>query len=257
MEPSAITCPSFIAALDPALCRAVDLYCERTSASLLAEPLNALSNLAFFIAAWFAWRAFGRIAPARGDRLVILLIVMMPVIGLGSFAFHVLAVGWAAWADVIPILVFMLLYLWLALRRYCRWPAWLSAVGLALFFLATFNIELLVPSRILRGGAMYLPALVTLAAMALAPVSREVRRALAGAAGVFLLSYALRTLDHPICSSLPVGTHFLWHCLNALLLYLLARAALLHGAVAPPLASLAPSSGLRPPSPNRKSDREK
>jgi hypothetical protein len=228
MEALPIACPWFIAALDPALCGAVDIYCERRDASLWAEPLNALSNLAFFVAAWAAWR---KAAAARDDRLVILLIAMMAAIGLGSLAFHLIAVRWAAWVDVVPILVFMLLYLWLALRRYCGWPAWLSAIGLVLFFLATFNVELLVPTSVLRGGAMYLPALATLAAMTLAPVAPEVRRTIAGAAGVFLVSYALRTLDGPVCASLPIGTHFLWHCLNAVLLYLLVRAALMNGLV--------------------------
>ena len=32
----------------------VDLYCERTSPVFWAEPVNALTNLAFFLAAWFS-----------------------------------------------------------------------------------------------------------------------------------------------------------------------------------------------------------
>ena len=36
--------------------RAIEMYCERTSAAWDAEPLNAVSNAAFFIAAWAAWR---------------------------------------------------------------------------------------------------------------------------------------------------------------------------------------------------------
>src|SRR5215472_14839153 len=34
----------------------VDIYCERTTAAWNAEPLNAISNFAFFIAAWAVWR---------------------------------------------------------------------------------------------------------------------------------------------------------------------------------------------------------
>ena len=30
----------------------IDLYCERLAPGLTGEPLNALSNVAFFIAAW-------------------------------------------------------------------------------------------------------------------------------------------------------------------------------------------------------------
>ena len=31
----------------------------------------------------------------------------------------------------------------------------------------------------------------------------------------FSLAVVFRTLDHPACDSLPLGTHFLWHRLNA------------------------------------------
>ncbi|MFT2588559.1 hypothetical protein ACMWPQ_29155, partial [Escherichia coli] len=34
----------------------VDLYCERLSTAFWAEPVNALSNLAFLLAAYFLWR---------------------------------------------------------------------------------------------------------------------------------------------------------------------------------------------------------
>jgi len=33
----------------------VDAYCERVGMGVLAEPLNAFSNLSFLLAAWAAW----------------------------------------------------------------------------------------------------------------------------------------------------------------------------------------------------------
>jgi hypothetical protein len=224
------TCPSFVNSISPALCNAVDNYCERTDASILSEPVNALANVAFIFAAWFAWRAFRRANAPRDDILLVLIIAMIPVVGLGSFAFHTLAVRWAEWADVLPILAFMLLYLWLAWRRYYGWSAWPTALGLLVFFLATFGIEAMVPARILWGGAMYLPIVLALSAMVFAPISKRARSSIVMAVGVFFVSYTFRTLDTPLCSSLPLGTHFLWHCLNAFLLYLLVRAALFHRA---------------------------
>jgi hypothetical protein len=47
----------------------------------------------------------------------------------------------------------------------------------------------------------------------------------AGGARVVLPSFAARTLDVPICPVYLLGTHFLWHLLNATLLYLWVRAA--------------------------------
>ena len=44
----------------------IDLYCERVTVSFWAEPLNALSNIAFLIAAYAAldlWRREGKNDP--------------------------------------------------------------------------------------------------------------------------------------------------------------------------------------------------
>jgi hypothetical protein len=36
-----------------------------------------------------------------------------------------------------------------------------------------------------------------------------------------------RTIDRAVCSSVPIGTHFIWHLLNAVVLYVLLRTAML------------------------------
>jgi hypothetical protein len=41
------------------------------------------------------------------------------------------------------------------------------------------------------------------------------------------VSLVFRSIDQAVCASFPLGTHFLWHCLNGLVLYLLLRAALI------------------------------
>ena len=41
----------------------IDAYCERLGPAFWAEPVNALTNAAFPIAAWVAWRRW------RGDPL--------------------------------------------------------------------------------------------------------------------------------------------------------------------------------------------
>jgi hypothetical protein len=38
--------------------------------------------------------------------------------------------------------------------------------------------------------------------------------------GIFSLSLVLRTVDAAICPAFPLGTHFIWHLLNGLVLYL-------------------------------------
>ena len=44
------------------------------------------------------------------------------------------------------------------------------------------------------------------------------------ATAVFAVSLTARTLDAPLCDTWPTGTHFLWHCLNAVVLALVALA---------------------------------
>jgi hypothetical protein len=40
-----------------------------------------------------------------------------------------------------------------------------------------------------------------------------------------MVSLTLRTLDEPLCASLPIGTHYFWHVFNAVALYLVSLAA--------------------------------
>ena len=206
----------------------IDLYCERLGPGIWAEPINALTNLAFFLAGWLAWRHSSRIPEARQDRLLVLIIATIPIVGVGSFVFHTLATRWAEWVDVIPILLFMLLYLWLIATRFFSLSKPASLLALLLFCAATFGLEAVVPREFLWGGAMYLPTLAVLVTVGiLAPnLHAQARRSFHIAVILFLTSYTMRSLDQPLCNTLPFGTHFLWHLLNALLLYLLVRAAL-------------------------------
>ena len=48
------------------------------------------------------------------------------------------------------------------------------------------------------------------------------------ATGVFLLSLTMRTMDQAVCPWLPMGTHYFWHLLNGLLVYLIVRGLLVN-----------------------------
>ena len=101
---------------------------------------------------------------------------------------------------------------------------------LAAFFAVTYTLEAEVPGTFLWGGALYLPTVVVLIAVGVHLIRERIPagRPFLGAVGMFLLSFTARTLDAPLCEIVPIGTHFLWHLLNALLLFLLARIAILH-----------------------------
>jgi MYXO-CTERM domain-containing protein len=90
----------------------VFLYCERgRSEAIFAEPFNAASNAAFLLAALAALGLLRRRPKVMRSADHMLLIAFVFLIGLGSLAFHLLADRASLLADVIPIDVFMLVYL--------------------------------------------------------------------------------------------------------------------------------------------------
>jgi hypothetical protein len=62
--------------------QAVDIYCERTSTALWAEPVNAASNAAFILAA--LWAAFEARKRGLTQPILWLLITMAALIGAGQ-----------------------------------------------------------------------------------------------------------------------------------------------------------------------------
>ncbi|MFI6337562.1 ceramidase domain-containing protein [Streptomyces sp. NPDC050535] len=206
----------------------LDEYCERGSAAFWAEPVNAVSNLAFLVAAFGLWRVL-RPCP-RVPTSIALLAPGMALIGIGSFAFHTLATRWSQVLDVLPITVFVLF----CLACFLRWFHGLGwrrcALGVAAFvaFTAVFGALAgdLVPNR----SGMYVPVLLLLAGLAVTlRGSGEAGRAaqwreFAVAAVVFAVALAARTVDEGICGAFPLGTHFLWHTLDGVLVFLVSRA---------------------------------
>jgi hypothetical protein len=67
----------------------MDVYCERVGPGLLAEPLNAISNVSFLLAAWAAWvlaRRVGALSPG-----VQVLVALGVSVGVGSILWHTFA----------------------------------------------------------------------------------------------------------------------------------------------------------------------
>jgi hypothetical protein len=206
----------------------IDLYCERTDASFWSEPANALTNAAFLIAAaaalWRWRRAGGR------DGAALALIGVVAAVGVGSFTFHTVATRGALYADVIPIAVFIYGYLLLALRRFLRLPLAVSAAVLAAYVAGAQALSWFAPPRALNGSIDYLPALAALIAVTCAARGPDSatnrRRGLGLAVLIFTASLALRSIDLAVCDAFPQGTHFVWHLLNAAVLYVLLRTAI-------------------------------
>jgi hypothetical protein len=209
--------------------RAVNSYCERLGPGLWAEPLNAVTNASFLVAAWVSWRLSRR----HGDRGGQALSLILAAIGIGSALFHTYAQVWAMLADVIPIQLFILVYLALATIRFFAAPPWVGIAAAAAFVpvsaLASTALGALFGP--LNGSIGYLPVPILIALYALALVRRAPAAAQGLAVGAALLcvSLAFRTVDQVVCGALPIGTHFLWHLLNGVMLAWMIRVLVLHG----------------------------
>ena len=210
-------------------------YCERTSVAFWSEPLNAMSNAAFIIAALIALQIWLKARSNAKNTLstqtnaqnnaALLLIILLAVIGVGSFLFHTFATLWSMLADVIPIMLFMLVYFYLATRHFMGANQLISLVATLLFFGAMVFGPGLVEGM-LGTTAGYVPALVAILLFAglTRTRNRHTSNALLTAGLIFAVSMSFRILDAPICQILPVGTHSLWHILNAIVLLILIRA---------------------------------
>lgn len=198
--------------------REVNNYCERLDAGYWAEPLNALSNASFLIAALVCWRLLG----ARRDFGARLLTVLLATIGVGSWLFHTHAQVWAGLADVIPIQAFILVYVYFATVRLLGLPVWAGALSVVLFFPYAILVSRGVAAVAgpLNGSVSYAPVPILIAAYATALRTKapETARGLAIGAGLLVVSLVFRTIDEAVCPAVPIGTHFLWHIFNGALL---------------------------------------
>jgi hypothetical protein len=182
------------------------------------------------------------------------LAALVVLIGVGSFLFHTYATPWAAIADVAPIGRFMLFYVAVALRSLLRLPVG-GASALPAGFAACLGAAGRITcgpdgavefagggGRCLNGSAGYLPALAAMLVIGgeLSAKRHRAARPLLAAGALFAVSVTFRSLDRALCAdtaiaAYPLGTHFLWHTLNALVLFILLRAVILYSKPTRPL----------------------
>lgn len=209
----------------------IDAYCERTGPEIWSEPVNAVSNLAFFIAGFWGLREIRRHEAGVFARLLGWWVV---AIGVGSALFHTFANVLTVWMDVVPIATFTLALTLFNLKRFFH-LAWVSSVlALVSFFAVAGAATAALPDWVrvaTNGTSGYLPAFLALAFFGLLLVLRghPAGRYNLAAATILLVSATFRTIDSEVCAALPLGTHFLWHILNGLLLGVLLASVAWYG----------------------------
>ncbi|GAA6208946.1 ceramidase domain-containing protein [Cognatishimia sp. WU-CL00825] len=216
----------------------IDLYCERTAAGFWNEPINALSNVAFLIAAYFALTV--AIRRPRRDWAEIIVCLMAGAIGIESFLFHTMATPWSERADVIAIWSFVAAFVLLIiyrstkenLVRTARIAGIAALITAGVFWVTSGDVTTEAENTVgpLNGSLQYLPALIALLAFSVITWRRQhpAKGYVIGACLVFLTSLMFRSLDLSLCAATGIGTHFMWHMLNGLMVGVLLQALVIH-----------------------------
>jgi len=204
----------------------LDFYCERLDSSFWAEPLNAITNLSFFIAAIACYISLRRYPPEKHRSYFYCLVLFIFLTALGSFSFHTFAKRWSHWADILPIFFFMLLAMWFFLKNIFNTSTAISVASMTIFLILTVAGAFPPLNQPINGSLMYMPSIFLLYVFSFWLMQRgEAHNSIRvfAIAIVFTFSLVARTLDKDLCELFTTGTHFVWHLLNGLVTYLIVQ----------------------------------
>lgn len=200
--------------------------CERTALGPLAEPLNVLSSFAFIFVAVTIYRHYHRHEDLQKKWIwdVHALTFITFLIGLNSVAFHAFPNPTTELADTITIVLFIILYFWSLLFRIGR-TNFFQALICFVAFVGFSHILVHQFPRALNDSIGYLSSMIALIMIAvhLHLKARPSSSHFMFAAIIGVVSLSCRILDRELCEETFVGTHFLWHTLNAALIYVLLK----------------------------------
>lgn len=198
----------------------LDHYCERIDVGLWGEPFNAISNIGFFIAFFllFQKNTHTEKRPPFDIRVLIHLILL---IGLGSTFWHIQTTPVSLWADRIPILLFINIYIISCLYRILNCSMRNIIYIFVLYHVVGTIIMLIFPIEALNRSIFYLPTWLFLATVTASIYIKNGKSDNLFLLTLFLFSIAIifRSIDMLACESVPMGTHFLWHLLISISLY--------------------------------------
>ena len=198
----------------------MDFYCERTNEQIFNEPVNAISNIFFIIVSLSLIKILRR---NQSNKIYYIQPILIFFIGIGSFLFHLNPNIITLYSDVIPIFLFSLSFIFFFNRDLIN----INYLNNALLFLLFFFLFLFITPKlnyeILNGSEFYFANyfFLTMYTIWLYLKKSDFFQLLLLGFIFFNLSILLRSLDNHICEYFSIGTHFLWHFLNAYLLKIL------------------------------------
>lgn len=200
--------------------------CERTAAGAFEEPFNVLSNLLFFAVAFYLFRYY-RTHPDVKNKWIWdlhILTVLTVFIGFGSISFHTFPNQTTELMDIVPIVLFIVLFFISIIVRVGRTNVFQTIICLMAFAGSTHFFVTQFPNA-LNDSIGYLSSMGALVMIAiyLHLMRRPSSHQFLLAALLGVLSLFFRSVDNSVCDTLPIGTHFLWHSLNAVLIFVVMK----------------------------------
>lgn len=207
--------------------------CERATAldpkvpmTMLAEPLNVLSSFAFMAVAISIYKQYHKHEDLAGKWMwdVHALTFITFIIGFNSVVFHAYPTPITEMADTLTIVLFIMLYFVSVLFRIGRATPFQAIIATTAFVGFSHILVAQFPHT-LNDSIGYLSSMLALIMIAvhLHLKARPSSQHFMLAAIVGVVSLFCRAIDREVCSMFPYGTHFLWHSLNATLLYILLK----------------------------------
>lgn len=200
--------------------------CERSNMGLWAEPLNTITNLGFFIGAILIFRMYYKKPDYQGKWMwdVYFLNLCMVLIGLASVGFHMTPSFYTELADVGFIITFIMVYFTSAMFRIASLTKFQVAVSMMAFLFTTNSLVKYFPNA-LNDSIGYLSSMGALIFIA---VYLNIKRRAAATSFMLasilgMVSLFFRVVDREVCEQLPIGTHFIWHTCNSILLFMLMK----------------------------------
>lgn len=187
-------------------------YCESVSGFLFDQPLNVISNLAFFVVA----AGLFKLGHQRTT------VILAAVIGVGSCIWHITMQPYGLALDIGSIAVFMAYEGTLFLRRHLNLIPSIAGAAMVSVLVIAALFKGFWPSVFLQSTGAFLPIVGFLVALAF--LTKTANKAyLLSAAGFLSAAMVFRIIDMPLCDTIPFGTHFLWHIFAAITLYFFVR----------------------------------